>query len=517
MDRLASLRIGALAALLLIAAASQAQPLVEGIQPDQVFAVQEHRATIPFRALQSGSLAAEVRDCQTGEVMAQARWEIIPGAPPVSDPPEDSSKPLRTSARDLYIPRVPINPSAPYQIRFQQGAVTQQIDNILVGEIWAVAGCANAYGAPGRKNRLPIPQVHYLKNDVWQAGEDPLIDTPETLAAGYQWVTPWLRAAQDYYKNTGIPVGVTGWAYPGLSISSLWSEDRQLIPVLRDFLEKDARNASTFFWFQGAADAYPAAIDTYPRYLQSLADSARRLTANPDLLMVVFQLPHYQLPTGAQPTPYFGRVRDAQFRFALRDSKTLLIPTMQFDIRASYLLAESGIHALAIELGQVLSRTRERGVSWYGPKPAVAGFDDASHRRIIVRFDEVERLVLDENAESDWMISDDRHLGYPEAQVLGVKDGVLNMRLEGARTGQLVSPHRDPNVRLQLEDSGFLRVMRASVHGKNAVRLDLAEPALPGATVSYGLWNNSSGSLRDGSGQYCPAFKEISIQPSLPR
>ncbi|HUT24339.1 MAG TPA: hypothetical protein VM492_08365, partial [Sumerlaeia bacterium] len=65
---------------------------------------------------------------------------------------------------------------------------------------------------------------------------------------------------------------------------------------------------------------------------------------------------------------------------------------------------------------------------------------------------------------------------------------------------------------LTLKNTGYIRVMGVSVQGERNLLLDLAQPALPGAMLSYAIMSDSRGSLRDREGLYSPAFADMPIE-----
>ena len=507
--------LSALVPLSTSAASAQAPPLVSGIQPYQVFPYKGFRANIPFHANVQGSLTSLVSDSGTGEVVAEGRWEIAPDAPATYELPKEKEvvRLIRTSSRDLVIANVPINSRNEYKIRFTCGDRSFEVDHVLVGEIWVIGGSVNAFGAPGRKPSEPVPFVHFLQDGAWKPGKDPLFPSDEPLPPQCEQITHWLCAAQGYYQNTGIPVGLMGWAAPVLSMAACWSDEGTEMPVFKSLIETHGRGASAFFWQQGEGDAHPQGIAAYGAHLKSIASSVRRYADNPDMLIVVLQLSSYQDTRGLPPTPYFGRVRDAQRLFCMQDLKSILVPTMHHALRDAFRLSEDGVRSLGGQLGEAMTEAKEKKRAvWQGPRPVSAVFGDPARRQIVVRFENTEGILVERKSEKDWTVTDARHLGYEEAFVEEIRDDVATVRLKGARSGQVLSGPKEETVRFKLEDGGFIEVMRVSAHGKQSVRLELAAPAAAGARVSYGLWDNAAGSVRDERGKRAAAFADLAVE-----
>lgn len=500
------------AGCLLVATVGQAA-IVQGIEDYQVFPLEDFRAKIPFRALEDGILKAEVIDPFDGAVVAQGHWNIDRTAPSGYEPPANATELVRTSSRQLYIPEVPANTGKPFTVRFRQNGREESYTNILIGELWVIIGGTNAIGAPGRKATQPIPMVNMRTQGEWTRADDPVFQPYEEVPAGYQYTTPWVRAAHTFYEQTGMPVGLLGIARPNLAMASLWNETGTDMPEVKTLLEKYGKKAHRLFWFQGEADAHPSVIPTYDRAMRAMADKIRQYTDNPNLVLTVVQLPRVQYPEGRRVTPYFGRIRAIQHDFCVQQPNAVLISTQQLSLRDTYRLDEAGVRRLGLDLGEMLVQFYlEKKLLWHGPRPARAEFTDQRRTRILVHFDNAEKLILSSQAEYDWQIKDDHHLGFATASYPQISDsGALYMQLSGARAGKMQSDPADSEIHIQLADTGFIQVLKVKIRDR-AVQLDLAEPALPGATASYGLWDDAKGSLRNEKGHFAGAFWNIKVE-----
>jgi hypothetical protein len=481
------------------------QSFIQGVQDYQVFPYETGgiRARIPFRVGggAEGAVGALVKNRDTGQVVAEGSWIIDSKAAPKTDPPADKSQPIRTSLRDLYIDRVPINIDAGYRIEFTLGGRKQSFDQIMVGELWIVGGGVNAMGAPSRRNPDTIPTVRIFDGTNWKEAKEPLFEPYEALARQQIMIGPWLTAAVRYSQSTRMPVGILGATLPNQPIAAWWNAEGTELTAFKRLIETQGRGAQLFAWFQGYHDAGGPLAAQYADTLTKTVAAVREYAANPNMTFLVVQTTRLDYAPGREPTVYLGRIRAAQWEAVMRDPNAILIPTMHYNLRDSFRLRDDAMALLGLDIGITLA-SREKGRTvWFGPKLAAAHFTDATRRHIDIRFDNVERLVLGDNPARDWHIVDENYLGYTEAPRPFIKDNILYLQLEGGRLDKILEPTKEGMARVQLKNTGFLPVQNVSLRSSNVVRVTLADAAKPGARLWHGLWDNFNGSLRDGDGR----------------
>jgi hypothetical protein len=481
--------IALIAASLLILAALplRARAFVQGITDYQVFPRKGPAGAIPFTVKAKGPLTATVMENADRKTVLSRTWNL--------------SAPAALSIEDVPV-------GGEYTLRFTRNNETAVFEHILVGEIWAVGGQSNAIGCEGVPVP-PLPQVHFFQAN-WGEGAEPL--WPFWYKQPHNAVNPWLSAAQTYYRLTGIPVGLMG-AVNVSSINGFMDAQHDFVRF-KDLLEKDGRGASVFCWYQGEADSSPEGSKTYQERLHQMAASLRRYADNPEMLIVIVQLSY--LITLADTNPYSGRVREAQRAFCAQDPRALLVPALPYPHRDLIHLTAEAYKQLGLRIGEAVAETEKAGRPlWQGPRPVSARFADQARKRIAVSFDSAARLQIyapaKRNPEDDWLITDDRHRGYPEAGAPEIKNGVITLHLTGARAAAAQLDENNQTVTIPLSDYGYLKPTRAAIHGL-AIILDLPEPALPGASLSYALLSNATGSLLDENGKPAAAFDGIPIQ-----
>lgn len=481
----------------------------------------ELRGMVPFSVRGEGVFSVDVIRKRDQQAVASQTWQVGRQVATLAPTRFDQEGGLiRTSSSTLTVDNVKIG--GPYILRFTHEGQVESYDNVLVGEIWVVGGGSNAIGAPGTPRSVD-PNVHMFRDEKWQPAAEPLFTwhdpgTLEPLPSGSGPISPWLAAAQTYYLNSGIPVGVLGVAYQDRPIAQFWyeSSDTRSTGKVYDLTGFDtlvpsqARGASVFCWYQGEADATAAGCVYYGEHLKAVVAAMRRYTQNPDMLALIVQLSYKEPPS---LPPYFGRIRDLQRRFCMEDPRSILVPALPFAHRDGTHLDENGILRLGDSIGQALKEVYDRKrIVWPGPRPISAHFTDFQRRGIRMVFDSLEPINVLRGAEGHWSIEDGEHLGYPAASPPFYKSGELVTKVTGAKVLSTQVDEATQEVKIRVQKEGYVSVMRVTRLGQTSIQLSLASPAMMGATVSYGLMDDCRGSLRTDSGKSAATFLDFPIQ-----
>ncbi|MFW5870816.1 MAG: sialate O-acetylesterase [Candidatus Sumerlaeota bacterium] len=489
--------------------------LVDGVEAYQVFPAGETRGRITFRAKVKGSLEAYVARSDDATPVVSQRWQIDDSAPTI-DKVQAGGGVYRTSSRDLSIGDVPIG--GQYDVIFEQNGKRQHISPVSVGQVWIVGGGENAMGAPARYISRPRENVTVFRPDKgWGEGIEPLFPEARGAESDETMVSPWLRAAQDFYGATGIPVGLVAWAKPKLKMEEIFGENRgRYTGDFEKIVKNAAQNANLFCWYQGEADANRFGLLEYQANLQNMARMVRDWTGNRKTRILIIQTGRYLDPDAGRTTPWFGRIRHQQFAFAEKDIRTIIIPSMQFSIRSdsTHLLDADGVRLLSQDItGALNTWQKSPNMLWYGPRPRVARFDGSSNRRIKLDFDTEDPFIdLPDELNRSFLVKDKGHLGYPEVIAFGVKDNILALQVENFDGVSMNSGSGKDMILLELKNTGFLDVQSARIQGRSAI-LDITAPVDgKSGVLFYGLMDDSEAILRDREGRYVPAFGEMNIR-----
>jgi len=486
---------------------TKSNSFIEGLMPYQVFPRSGKSGSIPFAANVSGAMVAEVVRNADGSIAARQEWDL--------------SGESASAQRSLSIDGVPVG--GEYTIRFAAGARVQTFEHILVGEIWILGGQSNSVGVQHAPDP-PDPAVHFFREGKWQEGIEPIFPM---INDSRPYVSAWRRAAQAYYQQTGIPIGMMGWAYGGVPMSRFWDAEIKDMPDFRDLVSDHGPGATVYLWYQGESDANPKCLPVYKDRLTTMAACIRRYAANPDLIMMVVQL-SYVIEEPGKESPYVGRLREAQRQFCAEDPRSVLIPALPYSHGDIVHLDYDGYGALGRRIGDCLAEIHKTGaIRWQGPRAVSAQFTDATRKRIQVTFDSAEELhLLDKppgathvspprDPAADWLITDSQHQGYTEIKRSVLRAGRLTVEVNGGSLDSSAARYSGQSVEIPLLGAGYIRPTSIQAEGLSLV-LDLPVAAEAGAAVSYGLMSNSLCSLVDERGRPAATFADMAVVEASP-
>jgi hypothetical protein len=182
-----------------------------------------------------------------------------------------------------------------------------------------------------------------------------------------------------------------------------------------------------------------------------------------------------------------------------------------------------GYMVLGDRIGECVADIHRTGkVAWQGPRLLGAKFEDPTRRRIRVNFDCAPPLQLldaplgagtygqGHKPEMDWFVTDCQHQGYADLLAAKIENGRVLVDVAGASIDVVATQLGEKSIRAPLLRTGYLQVQRAAIDGSSVV-LELAEPAQPGAKVSYGLMTGSLSTLVDERGLAAAVFADVPV------
>jgi hypothetical protein len=224
----------------------------------------------------------------------------------------------------VKIKDIPVGGS--YTVEISAGKKSKVFKDIYVGDLWIVSGQSNAVGC-GHDTSLgkePMAGVHCLAPTynrwIWGVAKDGFFGA---------YVGPWVTAAQEYYKETGVPVGLMGHAVGGQPMDFFMDDKHQHMPFLKRKIKDHAANAALFMWYQGESDTFiPEAMESYDKKLVSMAKAMRSYTGNPELKIGIVQLSKYLWFRDE----HFAEMREIQRQFVLNDKNSVLFSTIGYEV-----------------------------------------------------------------------------------------------------------------------------------------------------------------------------------------
>jgi sialate O-acetylesterase len=298
-------------------APAQSVQVTRGAVPYQVFQRDaSNRASIHFEGASDGK-AIEVRLVAAGRTVADFDWKRL------------ASVSQKAWSGDLA--GVPTGGPYRIELRAQGGSVTASVDNVLVGDLWVLAGQSNMEGV-GNLVNTPLPSAlvnSFDQTDVWVAAADPLHRLPDAIDAVHwgknaqgererlsgpaldQWIANrkkgagvGLPFALEMVRRTGVPIGLLPCAHGGTSMDQ-WSPelkdkggDSLYGAMIRRF-KLAGGHVAGLLWYQGESDAGPEAQPQFAQKFKDLIAAVRADFGQPDLPFYYVQIGRHVTSAGA--------------------------------------------------------------------------------------------------------------------------------------------------------------------------------------------------------------------------
>ncbi len=217
---------------------------------------------------------------------------------------------------------IPVGGPYCIEIRAYNGkeTVTVAVPEVLVGDLWILAGQSNMDGC-GKLINLETPSryVHcYYYNETWGIARDPLCRLVDSIdpvhwpvgmedASTRAEVSRWERAFNDHgaglgvrfgkdlYRATGVPVGLIICSHGGTSIRQ-WSPElkrlggNSLYGSMMRRVNAVGGKVAGCLWYQGESDAIGRNVETYKHETIEFVNALRKDLGNPNLPFIYVQL-----------------------------------------------------------------------------------------------------------------------------------------------------------------------------------------------------------------------------------
>ena len=247
---------------------------------------------------------------------------------------------------------------------------TTSVKDVLVGDVWILAGQSNMQGIGHMKDTLkpdPMTRAFYV-TDTWGVAKDPLhqlhlaVDDVHTkvLGAGkdapHVGVGPGLAFAQEMRKLYDVPQGLIAAAHGGTTMDqwdpALKSEGGASLygAMLRRF-HKNGSNVAGVLWYQGCSDTSDVTAPVYTKKMIAFVKAVRKDFKDATLPFGVVQIS--RVCGGILSSPvHWNSVQDQQ-RLLPKSIKHLFV------VPAIDLALDDGIHISGfdqIRLGKRLAQ-----------------------------------------------------------------------------------------------------------------------------------------------------------------
>ena len=370
-----------------------------------------------------------------------------------------------------------------------------EIRDVLVGDVWVLAGQSNMEGIGWLKDKLrPMRMVRaFYMTDEWDVAVDPLhtlwcaVDpvhggnpkTPRRQPQRWAGVGPGVAFGQDMYQRTGVPQGLLACAHGGTSMQQ-WEPalkkmgGRSLYGAMCRRVRKNGGRVAGVFWYPGCSDASPEAAPLYTRRMMKLVASMRRDFGEPRLPVVAVQISRVtRRDAGGE---CWDSIREQQRRLPQRIRNLAVVPAIDLPLDDGIHISGPGQHQLGRRCAQAMRVLRD------GRR---AGLPPIDVRDISVRPNPISKCA----------------------------DVVVRFRNVA---GSLRSPGRA---------TGFYMDGQTIVNGHHRVDLEKDKailhlgctPDMVDGNLYYGHGYDPYCNITDEAGRAVPAFGPLPIQPAKPR
>jgi hypothetical protein len=376
---------------------------------------------------------------------------------------------ISAPAEACAILKIPVG--GPYAVRIEAGPLKAVYNYLYVGDLWIISGQSNAVGVGREKEfyRQPMPGVHGLNPKYgileWAPAKDGFFENT---------MGPWVTAAQEFYTQTGVPVGLVGQAVGSRAMDYFYDAKHENPIHLRPLIEQHAMGAPVFLWYQGESDSFQKErIESYGSKLKGLVGAVRSLAKNPDMAVGIVQIARYTW----QHDEHFAGVREAQRQFVLHDPHAVLYSTMPYDVNKSdrIHITSAGQAALGKQIAASLAAYEKSGrLDSLAPKLQSIAFASGDHKTIRITFTDAKQLHGNA-ATNEWFVTDQKRGGF--------------------------------------HAGGFVPIESIKIDGEaGTVTLELKEAPGADAAVSYGYQANIGGSLVNAAGFPAACFVKVPIK-----
>ena len=386
--------------------AGQDIKLITGLNNEQVLQRNPHQAADVHLA---GSVTGKKTNGKAIEARITSPKSVLPNFDWV---PVGRVQKVNWTADLIGIPT-----GGPYRVelRMQGGNSVITVSNILVGDLWILAGQSNMEGVGDLIDvQQPDPMVHSFDlADHWGVAEEPLhtlisaVDRvhwrnspqgePErwTGARLQQYIQErkkgaglGLPFAVDMFKRTGIPIGLIPCAHGGTSMEQ-WSPslkdkegDSLYGSMLRRFKATGGRVRGVL-WYQGESDANARAAPAFAERFESFVKALRADFEDPALPFYYVQIGRHvsgSIASGANVAEW-NAGQEAQRQAELRIPHSGMVVAVDSVLDDGIHVSTPDLKRLARRLADrvchdVFPRLKDYGELKPGPRPESARFEN---------------------------------------------------------------------------------------------------------------------------------------------
>jgi sialate O-acetylesterase len=305
---------------------------------------------------------------------------------------------------------VPVGGPYRLEVRLQGSEPSVSISNLLVGDLWVLAGQSNMEGHGDLVDvQAPSPVVHSFDlSDRWLVAEEPLhtvvsaIDpvhwplnaerVPERLTGQplENYVTHrkkgsglGLPFAVEMAARTNVPIGLIPCAHGGTSLDQ-WNpalkdrEGESLYGSMYRRVQAAGGRVKGVLWYQGESDANPKAAPEFLPKFEALVNAVRADFNQPDLPFYYVQIGRH---VDKSNVPEWNAVQLAQLRAENEVPHTTMVAAVDLQLDDGIHIGTEDLKRLSRRLADVICidlfpRIKDYGQRKRGPRPLAATYAD---------------------------------------------------------------------------------------------------------------------------------------------
>ncbi|MHB9130573.1 MAG: sialate O-acetylesterase [Armatimonadota bacterium] len=265
----------------------------------------------------------------------------------------------------------------PYEVELTIGSDRLTVHDVLVGDVWVLAGQSNMQGCGANADRAephPLVRAFYM-DDRWAVAEDPIHNMDQCVdqvhidlcggmrpaPATTRGVGPGVAFGREMLALTGVPQGVLACAHGGTSMAQ-WDPKlkrhggRSLYGATIRRFKKNGGNIAGVVWYQGCSDAFPETAAVYTPRMQALVRSLRRDFGDANLPFVAVQIS--RVYGGTDIFPSWNDIQEQQRRLPETIRGCAVVPAIDLDMDDSIHLSGKSQNRLGRRLASAMQVLR---------------------------------------------------------------------------------------------------------------------------------------------------------------
>ena len=282
----------------------------------------------------------------------------------------------------------------PYDVELTCGEESVLVKDVLVGDVWILAGQSNMQGF-GHFPKKPLgkdPMVRaFYMDDHWDVAVDPIhqmaiaVDPvhnpngPRPLPKGPVkiGVGPGVSFGQAMHDRTGVPQGLLACAHGGTStaqwdpkLKKLGGKSLYGATVRRFAKNYSGGTVAGLLWYQGCSDVGPGTVKTYREATRRIFQAFRRDFGRKDLPIVLVQIARAVVDRDEAFNRQWSSVREDERILGETMENVATVPTIDLEMDEAIHMSGPGHYVLGRRMAEAMESIRRAGKRG-APKPPI--------------------------------------------------------------------------------------------------------------------------------------------------